>query len=122
MLEYITSLLPRLQQFSKSLNDTAIFADVPWVFLDGDGERVTYIFRRNNELLLLANQQALPDLDAVQYLERNAKMGIGEHVSETKGIGLFCCVRNFCNFCTDCTHSQYAKLLRGSTLLEVFNG
>lgn len=141
MLDYITSLLPRLQQFSKSLNDTAIFADVPWAFIDGDGERVTYIFRRNNELLvskhgevttgqweylaamqslliehanrkrmynqgfvdnvvmalrkdgtnelfLLANQQALPDLDAVKYLERKAKMGIGEHISETKGIGL----------------------------------
>ncbi len=125
MLDYITSLLPRLQQFSKGLNDTAIFADVPWVFIDGDGDRVTYIFRRNNELLvskqgevttghweylaamqslliehgnrkrmynqgfvdnvvmalrkdgteelfLLANQQALPDLDAVKYLERKA--------------------------------------------------
>lgn len=127
MIDYLTSLLPRLQQFSKSLNDTAIFADVPWAFIDGDGERVTYIFRRNNELLvskhgevttgrweylaamqslliehanrkrmynqgfvdnvvmalrkdgtnelfLLANQQALPDLDAVKYLERKAEV------------------------------------------------
>jgi hypothetical protein len=129
MIDYLTSLLPRLQQFSKSLNDTAIFADVPWAFIDGDGERVTYIFRRNNELLvskhgevttghweylaamqslliehanrkrmynqgfvdnvvmalrkdgtnelfLLANQQALPDLDAVKYLEKKAEVKI----------------------------------------------
>lgn len=127
MLDYLSSLLPRLQQFSKSLNDTAIFCDVPWAFVDRDGERVTYIFRRNNELLvskhgevttgrweylaamqslliehasrkrmynqgfvdnvvmalrkdgtnelfLLANQQALPDLDAVKYLERKAEV------------------------------------------------
>lgn len=138
MLDYITSLLPRLQQFSKSLNDTAIFADVPWAFIDGDGERVTYIFRRNNELLvskhgevttghweylaamqslliehanrkrmynqgfvdnvvmalrkdgtnelfLLANQQALPDLDAVKYLERKAKMETEADSVVTKG-------------------------------------
>lgn len=138
MLDYITSLLPRLQQFSKSLNDTAIFADVPWAFIDGDGERVTYIFRRNNELLvskhgevttghweylaamqslliehanrtrmynqgfvdnvvmalrkdgtnelfLLANQQALPDLDAVKYLERKAEMEVGIFSSGTQG-------------------------------------
>lgn len=138
MLDYITSLLPRLQQFSKGLNDTAIFADVPWVFIDGDGDRVTYIFRRNNELLvskqgevttghweylaamqslliehgnrkrmynqgfvdnvvmalrkdgteelfLLANQQALPDLDAVKYLERKVQGQLGEATKTLTG-------------------------------------
>jgi hypothetical protein len=45
MKEYIAALLPRLQQFSKSLNDTALLAEHPWVFLDGDGRRITYIFR-----------------------------------------------------------------------------
>ena len=138
MRDYLTSLLPRLQQFSKSLNDTAIFADVPWVFIDGDGERVTYIFRRNNELLvsqhgevttgrweylaamqslliehasrkrlynqgfvdnvvmalckdgtnelfLLANQQALPDLDAVKYLERKAQEQLDEATKTLTG-------------------------------------
>lgn len=123
MIDYVSSLLPRLQQFSKSLNDTAIFADIPWGFVDDDGNKVTYIFRRNNELLvsmkgevttghweylpalqsllithdgrkrmfnqgfvdnvvmalrkdgteelfLLANQQVIPDMNAVRYLEQ----------------------------------------------------
>ena len=45
MKEYLAALLPRLQQFSKNLNDTALLAEHPWVFLDGDGRRITYIFR-----------------------------------------------------------------------------
>jgi hypothetical protein len=40
MKEYIAARLPRLQQFSKSLNDTALLAEHPWVFLDGDGRRI----------------------------------------------------------------------------------
>lgn len=126
MLDYVASLLPRIQQYSKGLNDTAIFADIPWGFIDDDGDKVTYIFRRNNELLvskkgdvttghweylpvmqslliehgnrkrmynqgfvdnvvmalrkdgteeifLLANQQAIPDMEAVKYLEQKDK-------------------------------------------------
>lgn len=137
MIDYIATLLPRIQQFSKGLNDTAIFADVPWAFIDEDGDKVTYIFRRNNELLvskkgdvttghweylpvmqslliehagrkrmynqgfvdnvvmalrkdgteelfLLANQQALPDLSAVGYLERKANTPQPLTVSGTK--------------------------------------
>jgi hypothetical protein len=52
MKEYLAALLPRLQQFSKSLNDTALLAEHPWVFLDGDGRRITHIFRRGGELLV----------------------------------------------------------------------
>ena len=52
MIDYIKSLLPRLQQYSKSLNDTAIFAEVPWIFIDDEGVPVTYIFRRNFDLLV----------------------------------------------------------------------
>lgn len=126
MIDYVASLLPRIQQYSKGLNDTAIFADIPWGFIDDDGDKVTYIFRRNNELLvskkgdvttgrweylpvmqslliehgnhkrmynqgfvdnvvmalrkdgteelfLLANQQAIPDMDAVEYLEQKVQ-------------------------------------------------
>jgi hypothetical protein len=29
MIDYIRNLLPRLRQFSKGLNDTALFADAP---------------------------------------------------------------------------------------------
>ncbi len=52
MKEYLAALLPRLQQFSKTLNDTALLAEHPWVFLDGDGRRITHVFRGGGELLM----------------------------------------------------------------------
>ena len=52
MINYLKSILPRIQQHSKMLDDTSTFADIPWAFMDDDGHKVTYIFRRNNELLV----------------------------------------------------------------------
>jgi hypothetical protein len=52
MKDYITSLLPRLKQYSRSLNDTALLADHPWVFIDADGKKLTHIFRRDGQLLV----------------------------------------------------------------------
>lgn len=52
MRDYISSILPRIQQYSKQLNDEANFVEIPWGFIDDDGDKVTYIFRRNNELLV----------------------------------------------------------------------
>lgn len=52
MVDYLKSILPRLQLYSKQLNEEANFVDVPWAFRDGDGAVVTYLFRRNNELLV----------------------------------------------------------------------
>lgn len=51
MIDYIKSVLPRIKQFSKELNEIANFVDIPWGFIDDDGDKVTYLFRRNNELL-----------------------------------------------------------------------
>jgi hypothetical protein len=45
-------MLPRLQRYSKQLNDEANFVEIPWAYLDEDGVKVTYLFRRNNELLV----------------------------------------------------------------------
>lgn len=52
MRDYISTILPRIQQYSKQLNDEANFVEIPWAFLDEAGAKVTYIFRRNNELLV----------------------------------------------------------------------
>ena len=52
MRDYISTILPRIQQYSKQLNDEANFVEIPWGFIDDDGDKVTYIFRRNNELLV----------------------------------------------------------------------
>ena len=52
MRDYISTILPRIQQYSKQLNDEANFVEIPWAFLDEAGAKVIYIFRRNNELLV----------------------------------------------------------------------
>jgi hypothetical protein len=52
MIDYLKTILPRIQQYSKQLDDEANFVEIPWAFLDEDGHKVTYIFRRNNELLV----------------------------------------------------------------------
>lgn len=52
MRDYISSILPRIQQYSKQLNEEANFVEIPWGFIDDDGNKVTYIFRRNSELLV----------------------------------------------------------------------
>lgn len=52
MQSYIQSILPRLQRYSKQLNDEANFVEIPWAYLDVEGVKITYIFRQNNELLV----------------------------------------------------------------------
>lgn len=52
MTDYLKSILPRLQRYSKQLNEEANFVDVPWAFRDTDGVMVTYLFRSSNELLV----------------------------------------------------------------------
>lgn len=52
MLAFLQNLLPRLRQFSQSLDQTELFVDKPWVLIDEDGRQQTYIFRRGGELLM----------------------------------------------------------------------
>jgi len=55
MIDYIKNLLPRLQQYSSSLDHKEIFVDQPWILIDENGERHNYIFERNGNLLLSIN-------------------------------------------------------------------
>lgn len=52
MKSYLSNILPRIQQFSKKLENTSLFVDIPWIFIDEEGNKLTYIFRQNNELLI----------------------------------------------------------------------
>ena len=52
MFAFLQNLLPRLRQFSQSLDQTELFVDKPWVLIDEDGRQQTYIFRRSGELLM----------------------------------------------------------------------
>ena len=57
MFSFLQNLLPRLRQFSQSLDQTELFVDKPWVLLDEDGQQQTYIFRRGGELLMSLDGQ-----------------------------------------------------------------
>lgn len=54
MQAYLTHLIPQLSQFSKGLDDFALFADHPWVQVGGEG-RTVFVFRKGGELLVSRN-------------------------------------------------------------------
>jgi hypothetical protein len=55
MIDYIKNLLPRLQQYSSSLDHKEIFIEQPWILIDENGLRHNYIFERNGNLILSIN-------------------------------------------------------------------
>lgn len=58
MNAYLQNLIPRLQQFSLSLDRKEVFIDYPWVRIDEKGNKETYIFKRNGELIMSLNGSA----------------------------------------------------------------
>jgi hypothetical protein len=58
MKQYISNILPRLQQFSKSLDHLENFVDKPWVLIDDDLNRHVYIFKRDKSLIISVNGSA----------------------------------------------------------------
>jgi hypothetical protein len=58
MLDYIQNLLPRLKGYSDTLDHLEIFVDKPWILIDEDENRHTYVFRRNGSLIMSLNGQA----------------------------------------------------------------
>ena len=52
MKQYLQNLLPRLQEFSKSLDKKELFVDKPWVLIDEEGNYHKYIFERNGNLIM----------------------------------------------------------------------
>ena len=55
MKYYIENLLPRVKEFSQSLDKKEIFLDSPWVTIDENNNKQKYIFKRNGELIMSFN-------------------------------------------------------------------
>jgi hypothetical protein len=56
MRSYISKLLPRLRQYSARLDNISLFTNHPWVQIDDSGDRTVFIFRKEeNELLVSRN-------------------------------------------------------------------
>jgi hypothetical protein len=59
MKAYLANLLPRLQQFSQTLDRKEILIDQPWVLVDDDMNKAQYIFRREGSLIMSFNGNAV---------------------------------------------------------------
>ena len=56
MQTFIADIIPKLQRFSKKLDDLSLLTNQHWVVLDELGKsKNVYIFRSSNELLISAN-------------------------------------------------------------------
>lgn len=72
MYEFIHKLLPRIKQYSESLDKKELFVDQPWIFIDPEGRRHQYIFRRDGKLIISLNG--------------NAQIGSWEHIAAAKSL------------------------------------
>jgi len=54
---YLENLIPRLKEFSLSLDKQEVFIDKPWVIIDEKNNKQTYIFQRNGNLIMSLNGQ-----------------------------------------------------------------
>ena len=85
MQSYIADFIPRLARYSKKLDNLAALVDKEWILFDPEtNERRTFIFRRNNELLishhgkvvkskweLIGDRSILLEIDGQSLLLRN---------------------------------------------------
>ena len=56
MRTYLLDIIPRIQRFSKKLDDTTLLENKHWVVIDEiSNSKVVYIFRNNNQLLISRN-------------------------------------------------------------------
>lgn len=58
MIIFIKNLLPKLQQYSKKLDQTSIFIDKPWIMVDDDGNYHHYSFQQDGRLIMVFNGTA----------------------------------------------------------------
>jgi hypothetical protein len=59
MLLYIKNLLPRLRQYSQTLDKIELLVEHPWVLIDDEGNQQKYIFRRGGDLLMSINGKGI---------------------------------------------------------------
>lgn len=67
MKALLENLLPRLKQYSATLERHEVFVDAPWVVIDDNHNQHKYIFRRNGELIMSLNGQVT--IGKWEYLE-----------------------------------------------------
>lgn len=64
---YISNILPRLKNHTRSLSEKEVFVDKPWVMIDENNNTQKYIFQRNGDLIMSYNGQA--EIGKWQYIK-----------------------------------------------------
>ena len=54
---FLNNILPRIKQFSATLDQKELFVDKPWAVIDEELNQQKYIFRRSGELIMSLNGQ-----------------------------------------------------------------
>jgi hypothetical protein len=52
MIDYIKNILPRIQQYSKSLDTIETFVDKNWIFIDENNDHHEYLFLRDKRIIM----------------------------------------------------------------------
>jgi hypothetical protein len=55
MIEYLSSIIPRLEKFSRKLDKTEIFVEKTWIHIDESSNHHEYMFMRDKRLILSVN-------------------------------------------------------------------
>jgi hypothetical protein len=55
MWQYISNIVPRIQQFIAQLSHLEEFVDKPWILMDKDQNNHEYVFLRDNRLIMSLN-------------------------------------------------------------------
>lgn len=55
MQTYLKNLLPRIQQYSQTLDKKELLVDQPWVLVDENNNKQQYIFERDGKLIMSLN-------------------------------------------------------------------
>ena len=80
MFTYLTNILPRLKQLSKSLDEQELYLEQPWVKIDEHGNTETYIFTRDGRLIMSLNGKA--KTGKWEYLAAAKKLWISRGVDD----------------------------------------
>jgi len=72
MQQYLQNLLPRLKQYSESLDKKEMLIDQPWVFTGDVANKQTFIFKRDGQL--------------IQSVNGNVETGTWEYIAAAKSL------------------------------------
>ncbi|WP_026976694.1 hypothetical protein [Flavobacterium tegetincola] len=77
---YIENILPRIKEFSNSLDRKEVFVDIPWITIDENLAQHKYIFKRDGELVMSCNGQV--NIGKWEYLSTAKSLLIDRNVDK----------------------------------------